>query len=207
MDIVCHMASTPTLSVLRRLARQHGLVRASDAARAGVHPQILGRLVRSGVLQRLGRGRYRLAGSPLGPHADAAAVASRVPRGVLCLLTALRLHGLGTHLPGEVWVLVPRNAGRPRSAWPELRVWRASGAGLRVGIEEIVVDGVKTRVTGASRTVVDCFRRRSVVGVEVAIEALRAGLEGRRFTVGQVAEHARALRCWTVVRPYLEAMS
>src|SRR5229473_6542102 len=156
-----------------RLARKKRLFRLSEAAAAGIHPESVRRLTRKGKLTRVGRGLYALPSLEPSEHHSLAEITKRVPKGVFCLLTALRFHGLGTQNPREVWLAVDRRAGIPRVDFTPVRTIRISGAALTDGIEPHTVEGVQMRVTSPARTVVDCFKFRKKIGVDVAVEALR----------------------------------
>src|SRR5262245_38221733 len=158
---------------VRQIARKKRLFRLSEAVAAGVHPEYVRRLTRQGELTRVGRGLYTLASIDATEHHTLAEVSKRVPKAVFCLLTALRFHGLGTQDPREVWLAVDRRAGIPRVDFTPVRVFRRSGVALTSGIDEHKVDGVRVRVTSPARTVVDCFKFRNKIGVDVAVEALR----------------------------------
>ncbi|MGE3844576.1 MAG: type IV toxin-antitoxin system AbiEi family antitoxin, partial [Vicinamibacterales bacterium] len=129
----------------------------------------------------------------------------RVPRGIVCLLTALRFHGLGTQHPREVWLAVDRRAGVPRLDVAPVRVVRVSGVALTAGIDEHAVEGVTVRVTSPARTVVDCFRFRNRIGVDVAVEALRDYRRLRKGTLDELGKQADQLRMTRVMRPYRDA--
>src|SRR6476646_5169538 len=155
------------------LAQKAGMFRLSEAAAAGIHPENIRRLVRAGQLTRVGRGLYAVP--TLRPTEDHALVeiAKRVPKGVMCRLTALRGHGLGTQHPREVWLAVDRRAGIPRIGFTPVRIVRISGAALSTGIDEHQVESVRVRITSPARTIVDCFKFRNKIGIDVAVEALR----------------------------------
>lgn len=190
-----------------RLARKRRLFRLSEAVAAGVHPEYVRRLTRKGELTRVGRGLYALATVEPTEHHTLAEVARRVPKAVFCLLTALRFHGLGTQHPREVWLAVDRRAGIPRVDFTPVRTVRVSGPVLASGIEEHDIDGVRVRVTNPARTVVDCFKFRNRLGVDVAIEALRDYRRLRKGTVDELWRQADRLRMARVIRPYWDAMS
>jgi predicted transcriptional regulator of viral defense system len=192
---------------LVRLARKRRLFRLSEAVAAGVHPEYVRRLTRSGELTRVGRGLYALSAIEPTEHHTLAEVARRVPKGVFCLLTALRFHGLGTQNPREVWLAVDRRAGIPRVDFTPVRIVRISGAALTGGIEEHDVDGVRIRITSPARTVVDCFRFRNRIGIDVALEALRDYRRLRKGAVDELWHEADRLRMSRVMRPYWDAMS
>ncbi|WP_145189264.1 AbiEi antitoxin N-terminal domain-containing protein [Planctomycetes bacterium Pla163] len=189
-----------------RLARRRQGVTAREAAAAGVHSHVLTRLVASGDLERVARGLYRLPGDAPSEHHGLAVVAAAVPHGVVCLLSALEFHGVGTQLPCEVWLTVDRRARRPALRQPPLRIVRASGAALTAGIEMHPVEGRDVRVYGVAKTVADCFKYRSRVGLDVALEALREGWSAKRFTLDELDRFAAICRVQRVMRPYVEAL-
>lgn len=187
--------------------RNRGLFRLAEARAAGLHPEQVRRLIRQGELTRLGRGLYAPASFAPGENHTLAEVAKRVPKGIVCLLTALRFHGLGTQHPREIWLAVDRRAGVPRLDVAALRVVRVSGAALTAGIDEHDIEGVTIRVTSPARTVVDCFRFRNKIGVDVAVEALRDYRRLRKGTADELWRQAYRLRMARVMRPYWDAIA
>lgn len=192
---------------LKEAVRQGQLFRLTEATKAGVHPEVVRRLTRKGQLVRLGRGLYAAASLEPTEHHTLAEVAKRVPNGIACLLTALRFHGLGTQNPREVWLAVDRRAGIPKIDFTPVRVVRISGAALSTGIEERDIEGVPVRITSPARTVVDCFKFRNRIGIDVAVEALRDYRRLRKGTVDELWRQADRLRMSRVIRPYWDAMS
>lgn len=192
---------------LPKALRNRGVFRLVEARAAGLHAEQVRRLTQQGELTRLGRGLYAPATFAPGEHHTLAEVAKRVPKGVVCLLTALRFHGIGTQHPREVWLAVDRRAGVPRLDVAAVRVVRISGAALTAGIDEHDVDGVTVRVTSPARTVVDCFRLRNRIGVDVAVEALRDYRRLRKGTADELWRQADQLRMTRVMRPYWDAIA
>ncbi|MEO8197231.1 MAG: AbiEi antitoxin N-terminal domain-containing protein [Thermoanaerobaculia bacterium] len=189
------------------LAREKGLVRPRDLAPRGIPRVTLTRLVRSGRLAKIGRGLYALPHRDVTEHQGLAETAKRVPHGVVCLLSALRFHGLTTQDPFEVWLAIDRKARRPQQDHPPLRIVRFPARALAEGVEEHQIEGVKVRITSPARTVVDCFRYRSKVGLDVAIEALRDYRRGAAGTADELWKAAGVARSRSVIRPYLEALA
>ncbi|MDP4078930.1 type IV toxin-antitoxin system AbiEi family antitoxin domain-containing protein [Acidovorax sp. A1169] len=187
------------------LARQRPLLRARDLADHGLATVALSRLVAAGKLERVARGVYSLPGRRLGEHRSLAEVALRVPQGVVCLLSALRVHGIGTQAPFEVWIALPRNSPTPRLDQPALRAIRMSGPALSEGIEVMQIDGVRVPVFNAAKTVADCFKFRNKIGLDVALEALRDAWARRLVTVDALGHYAAVNRVANVMRPYLES--
>jgi predicted transcriptional regulator of viral defense system len=190
-----------------QIARKKKLFRLSEATAAGVHPEYVRRLTRLGQLTRVGRGLYALPTLKPTEHHTLVEVAKRVPKGVFCLLTALRFHGLGTQNPREVWLAVDRRAGMPRVDFTPVRTIRISGTALTDGVEKHAVEGVQIRVTSLARTVVDCFKFRNKIGLDVAVEALKDYRRLRKGTADELWRQADRLRLAKVIRPYWDGMS
>jgi len=189
------------------LAERQPLLRARDLTRQALPTVVLSRLVAVGKLDRVARGVYSLPGRALSEHRSLAEVVLRVPRGVVCLLSALRVHGIGTQAPFEVWMAIPQHSPTPRLDQPALRVVRMSGAALTEGIESIVIDGVTVPVFNAAKTVTDCFKYRNKIGLDVALEALRDGWSQRKLTIDALWHYASVDRVANVMRPYLESVT
>lgn len=183
-----------------------GTLRTGEALRRGIHRRTLYGLRDSGVLERLSRGVYRLADLPPLGEPDLVTVAARVPRAVVAVISALHFHGLTAEIPHAVSIAIPRGTAAPRLDWPPLEVYWMSGDMYASGIEQHERDGVTLRIYGPARTVADCFRFRSRVGIDVAVEGLRTGLAERAFTPAEVLRAAELVRVGSVIRPYLEAM-
>ena len=181
--------------------------RARDAAELGVDSRALRRLVDEGAVERLGRGLYRLAEAEPTEHYTLAAVCARVPGAIVCLLSALSVHELGTQLPWQEWIAIPHKARTPRLPGLPVRVVRFSGAALRYGIEDTAFEGVPARITSPARTVVDCFRFRRLVGKDVALEALRDALRERRASADEIWRAAEVCHARSLVGPVLETLS
>jgi predicted transcriptional regulator of viral defense system len=189
-----------------QLARVQGLLRTQDLAARGLPTVVLTRLVAAGRLERVARGVYALAGQAVGEHRSLAEVALRVPRGVVCLLSALRVHGIGTQAPFEVWLALPQGMSAPRLTQPALRLVRMSGAAFSQGVMQVAVDGVQVAVFNPAKTIADCFKYRNKIGLDVALEALRDGWQQRKVTMDDLFAYAAVNRVANVMRPYLESL-
>ena len=183
-----------------------GIARSRDLERARVSRSQIRRLRDQGLLERLGRGLYRRPGAPLSERHDLAAAARIVPGGVVCLLSALRFHGLTTVNTFEVWLAIDRKAWRPRRDHPPLRLIYLSGVALREEVEAHDVDGVSVRVFSAAKTVADCFKFRNKIGTDVAAEALRDFRRAHPKRLDALWRCAETDRVTRVIRPYLEAI-
>jgi len=180
-----------------------GVLRPRDVA---VPRSEFSELVAEGVLYRNGLGLYGLTSREVSEHRSLAEVASRVPNGVVCLLSALAFHEITTQNPPSVWIAVDRKARHPRIDYPPVKVVRFSGPSLVIGVEPHDIEGVKVRVTNVSRTVVDCFRYRNKLGLDIAIEALSDAWAQKRLNLDETYHLAKLGRMENVMRPYLATL-
>lgn len=192
---------------LMRLVRKRKLLRARELAEQGLPTIALTRLVQAGKLERVARGLYGLPGAAMSEHRSLAEVALLVPRGVVCLLSALLFHEIGTQAPFEVWLAIPNRVAAPRIEHPAIRVVRMSDDALIEGLQRKRIDGVEVPIFNPARTVVDCFKFRNKIGLDVALEALRDGWRERRFAMDELWHHATLQRVANVMRPYIEAIT
>ncbi len=188
------------------LASQHGLIRPRDLDAQGLPRVALTRLVRQGLLTRIGRGLYAIPDRPVSEHGALAEIARKHPQVIVCLLSALRMHDLTTQSPFEVWLAIPNKARAPKMSYPPLRIVRFSGAALTDGIEEHRVDGVRVRVTSVARTVADCFKFRNKIGLDVAMESLQEAWRAKRVNMDELWRYATLCRVTNVMRPYMESL-
>jgi predicted transcriptional regulator of viral defense system len=189
--------------VIRRL----GVARPGDLEARGIPRGRIYRLVRQRLVERKARGLYVASDhAPTAEH-SLVQVARKVPKGVICLLSALQYHELTTQLPHEVWVAIPEKARRPRIGYPPLRVVRFSGPALSQGVETHDIEGVGVRITSVAKTLADCFKYRNKIGLDVALEALREAWRERKTTMDEIDRFARICRVERVMRPYLEALA
>lgn len=189
------------------LASQKGLLRASDLDAIDAPRVVLTRLIAAGLLDRVGRGLYRLPGHPISEHEGLMVVATKAPQAVFCLLTALQFHGLTTQLPRQVWIAMPRGSHSPRIDYPPIRMVQMAGSAHLAGVEEHLCNGVKARIYSPAKTVVDCFKHRNKIGLDVALEALKDAWRTRKVSADDLWRYAQDCRVATVMRPYMEAVA
>ena len=185
---------------------QQGLLRVCDLTSRGLHPEYLRRLYQKGLVRREGRGLYIAADAEISVHYGLAQVAKRIPHGVICLLSALNFHEIGTQLPHQVWMAIDRKAARPKMQFPPLRVMRFSGVALTEGIETYQIEGVPVQIFNPAKTVADCFKYRNKIGLDIALEALKECIRDRRTTMDDLWHFAKVCRMTNVMRPYMEAI-
>lgn len=176
-----------------RAAGITGFFRPAQLEDAGLTRDQLPALVRSGQVERVGRGLYRLSDAEPTENYSLAMACARVPTSVVCLLSALRVHGIGTQAPAEVWLAIPHKAHAPRLREIRLRIVRFSGPAWTFGVQKTEFEGVPARITSPARTVADCFRFERLVGPETAIEALQDALRQRKATVAELSRVAEVL--------------
>jgi predicted transcriptional regulator of viral defense system len=188
------------------LVKGIGIARPKDLAPRGIAPVYLRRLVKAGQLVQSARGLYKLAGQEETPHHRLADACKLVPNSVVCLLSALHFHDLAKQ-PPAVWLAIDRKARKPTIERLRIRFVRFSGAALRGGVEDHTVEGVSVRITSCSKTVADCFKYRRKIGLDVALDALRACLRKRRCSKGELLRSAEVCRIFSVIHPYVEALT
>jgi predicted transcriptional regulator of viral defense system len=188
------------------LKARGGVLRQKDFIAAGIGPETLARLVRDATVERPARGLYQLADMPVTANHTLAEAAILVPKGVVCLISALQHHELTQQMPSAIWMAIERTAWRPKIDYPRMRFVRFAEAALTTDVSKVRVDGVEVAVTDPARTIVDCFRYRGKVGLDVAMEGLREGLRQRRCTPDDLWRIAHQARAWSVMRPYVEMM-
>jgi predicted transcriptional regulator of viral defense system len=196
--------SSPSEKILA-LAKQRRIIRPRDLGK--MPREHLLRLVRKGLIVRLGRGIYGLQGGRSTEHHSLAVVAKQAPRSIVCLLSALRFHELTTQQPSEVWVAIGNKSWVPTLNSVKLRIIRLTGEALKAGIESHEIEGVSVRVFNPAKTVADCFKHRNTIGLDVAIEALKDALKRKKATVDEIERYARICRVSRIMRPYFEAVA
>jgi len=190
------------------LFRQHGGgLRMSEALRLGINRKALYAMRDAGIIEPVSRGLYRLAYLDPLAHPDLVTVATRVPQGVLCLISALSFHELTTQVPHTIDVALERGTRKPRLDYPPTRFYWFSGPAFSDGIETHELDGAPVRIYDPEKTLVDSFRYRNQIGMDVVLEAMKLWRERRRKKLDALLKYARMRHVERAMRPYLEAMS
>ena len=189
------------------LLRVQGMMRLSEFRDAGITAATVGRMVRTGDVNRLARGLYQLPDAPLDANHSLAEAAKRVPRGVVCLVSALAYHELTDQLPRAVWMAIGARDWMPRETGPEMRMVRFTDALLADEVLTVHIENVPVKIFGVAKTIADCFRHRRKVGQTVALEGLQEALRQQKASPAEIARHAERGGVATIVRPYLEALT
>ncbi len=188
-----------------KLAKQTGVIRPKDLEPLGIPREYLSRLTEQGIIQKVGRGLYMFPDYEVTEHHTLVEVSKCIPNGVVCLLSALRFHGLTTQAPLEVWLAIGDKAWKPKIENILLRIFWFSKVSLETGVEEHWIEGVRVKIFSAAKTVADCFKYRNKVGLDVAIEALRDCRRNRKCSNADLWKYAKVCRVSNIMRPYLEA--
>lgn len=189
------------------LIRKAGVLRPKDLLPHGIPRSVLQRLERQGQVRRIARGLYELSDAEPTEHIDLMEACKRVPRGVICLISALNFHNMTTQMPYETWMAIDVKARKPKLDRHRVRFVRFSGDALAYGIDLYVIQGVEVRVTTPAKTVADCFKYRNKVGIDVASEALKSFLTERKGKRDALWHAAGICRVTNVMRPYLDAIT
>ena len=181
-------------------------MRRIELSDAGVHPETLARLLEEEILTRVTRGLYQLTDADITAPHDLAEVAKLVPKGVICLISALQFHELTLQMPSRVWLAIGPKARKPKIEYPPTRVVRFGMQALSLGVQTHTIDGVPVPIFDPAKTVVDCFRFRKYIGFDVALEGLHNVIRSGKVKPVEIVRYARATRIWSVLRPYLETV-
>ena len=181
-------------------------MRGTELSDSGIHPETLARMLQDQTLTRVTRGLYQLTDAEVSAPHDLARVAKLVPRGVICLVSALQFHELTLQIPGRVWLAIGSRARKPSFDYPPTLIVRFGPRALSLGVQTHTIDGVSVPIFDPAKTVVDCFRFRQHVGLDVALEGLHNVVKSRKAKPAQIVDYARDVRIWSVLRPYLETV-
>lgn len=200
-------ASISQREIAQALLTARGIARLVELRDAGVTAATMSRMERNGEVLRLARGLYQLSDAPLDTNHSLAEAAKRIPKGVVCLVSALAFHGLTDQLPKQVWLAIGQKNWAPKPDSTPIRIVRFTERLLNESVETHVIEGVPVKVFGIVKTIADCFRYRNKIGLSVAIEGLQEALRQRKATPGEIASQAEHGGVTTVIRPYLEALT
>lgn len=197
---------TSKLQKVMKLFRRKRVVRPKELEKIGVSAVYLNKLYREGILEKPSRGIYTLKDARFSEHQTLIEASKRVPKGVVCLLSALQFHKLTTELPFEVWLGIDIRARRPEGDLPPLRICKFSKSALSYGVEKHKIDGATVKIYSPAKTVADCFKYRNKIGIDVAIEALRSVWSKKKASMDELHKASKVCRVANLMRPYLETL-
>jgi predicted transcriptional regulator of viral defense system len=183
-----------------------GTLKTSQAIALGISPRTLYAMRDAGIIRQISRGVYQLASQELSGNPDLISVAIRIPKAIICLISALHFYGMTTQIPHKVYIALPQSAERPRLDFPPLDIVWLSEKSYRAGITEQQVDDVPIKIYSREKTIADCFKFRNKIGIDVALEALRDYLKLPDRQLDQLLVYARVDRVESLISRYLEAL-
>ncbi len=186
--------------------RHRGVLRTAEAVREGIQPRVLYAMRDAGIIETLTRGCYRLAELSPMANPDLAIVARAVPKGTICLISALAFHEITTQIPHAIDMALPAHTHKPAISYPPVQIYWFSGKAYSDGVETHEIDGVRVRIYSPAKTVADCFKYRKKVGLDIAIEALKLCRQRKRTTGQEFERYAKICRVSNFMAPYLEAI-
>jgi len=197
--------STACKKAIEIIRSKGGMIRTAGAIQNGIHPRTLYTLRDNGTVEMISRGVYRLAELAAISNPDLVTVASRFPNAVICLISALSFHDLTTQIPHVVSIAIQRDSRSPRIDYPPLSVHQFSSESYAAGIENHKIDGVLVKIYNSEKTIVDCFKFRNRIGMEVVLEAIKTYRSRQQFNLEKLFTYAKICRVKSIMTPYLEA--
>ena len=189
-----------------KLAKEKGIIQANDLEPLGITRNYLYKLCKEGLIIKTARGMYMLPDAPITENQNFIEIAKKIPNAVVCMISALSFHRITTQIPHEIWIAVPRDTWRPSMDYPPLHYTVLTENVYNFGIQEVNINGTIVKIYNPAKTIADCFKFRNIVGVDVAIEALREVWRSRKATMDELVEAAEVNRVSKIMRPYLEAI-
>jgi len=184
----------------------NGMLNTSKAIKAGINPKTLYELRDKGIIVQISRGIYRLSEKEELSNPDITIAALKIPKGVICLISALSFHNITTQIPHKVDIALPQNTHKPRLTFPPIRAFYFSGNHFTEGIEIHEIDGVEVKVYNPAKTIVDCFKFRNKIGIDIAVEALKMAYREKKVKPAEIIKYAKICRVEKIIMPYLETI-
>ncbi len=172
----------------------------------GIHPRILYLLRDEGLLEQISRGRYRLSELPGIENPDFITVASRSPKSVICLVSALSYYELTTQIPSVVSIALIKGSNKPVIDYPPIECYFYSKASFDLGITRIDMNGLSIQIYDIEKTIVDCFKFRNKIGLDVVLEAIKLYKSRENIKLNKLLEYANICRVKKIMIPYLEML-
>ncbi len=196
----------PQRNIVRQKLKKYGYLRHHELCKIGISPSTIKRMVEEGELRKISRGLFQLEDADWDLHHHYASIAKKVPNSVVCLLSALSHYNLTVWSAPKVWIAVEKNTWIPRNYRSKIFVHRFSNKMISQCVDTVKVEGVRVKIFNVPKTVVDCFRHKTNVGIDIALEGLENGLREDFFTVEEIIEYAKKFGSWSAMRPYLDAI-
>jgi predicted transcriptional regulator of viral defense system len=202
-----YVSEAKTEEAIKLFSEHGGILRTSEAEKAGIHNRTLYYMLDNGYIEKLERGLYQLSDIKILSNSDLIIVAKKIPKARICLISALDFHGMTTEIPHKVHIALPLTSRNPRLEQPPIKVYRFSGKSLTEGIACHKSDGVEIKIYNPAKTIADCFKFRNKIGLDIAIEALESGISDGKASYTDIIKYAKICRVQNVMRPYLETIA
>jgi predicted transcriptional regulator of viral defense system len=185
-----------------------GMIRTSEAFNEGIAYKTFYTMRDQGILVRISRGLYRLADASPPGNPDLVTVAIRLPKAVICLISALDYYNLTEQIPHFVYVALPQDAELPRIDHPPLQIIWPSKKIYEVGIQEVILDNTPVKIYDPEKTITDCFKYRNKFGLDVAIDAIQRYFEQptKKQNLNALMKYAKLNRVEKIITPYIETL-
>ncbi len=193
--------------IIDAIRKHGGQISMSEVIEQGFSRDALYNLLYEGHIEQISRGIYRLTDLPALSEPDLVTVALRAPKAVFCLISALAFHDITTQIPHEVSIALPRGTRKPKIDFPPISVHFFSGSVYHAGIETHFIDGTDIHVYDVEKTLVDCFKFRNQLGMDIVLEALKFYKERKHFNSKKLYEYSKICRVRSVMKPYLETIA
>lgn len=188
--------------------KHNGFLKTTEALRCGIQPRTLYEMRDQAIIEQLARGLFRLSGAAALSHQDLVVVAKKLPKGIICLLSALDFHGITSQIPHQIYIAYKQNWHQPKIEYPPIKTFRFSESSFNTGVEEHIIDGVNVKIYSPEKTIIDCFKFRNKVGIDVAIEALKLYWQkNKKPNIQLILKYAKICRVDKIIRPYLEGLA
>ncbi len=205
MKRILSMNTIKEKNAIRIIKANRGIIRANTAIKKHIHPRTLYNLRNKGVLEQISYGLYKLKQNKIS-HSDFVTVALRVPNGVICLISALAFHNLTTQIPHKVWIAIKRGAHRTRINYPPVSIHQFSNRSFSSGADKYTFDKIPVKIYDPEKTIVDCFKFRNKIGMNIVLEALAFYRERKTFNPTKLIKYAKICRVENIIKPYIESI-
>lgn len=206
MYIFIHMTEKKYKVILEALFKKKSVLKLKEIKDHGIHPEYIRRMIIKGQIIRVGHGIYMKPDTEITAYHSLVEVSKQISIGVICLLSALQYHEIGTQLPSEIWLGIPRKTAIPRIKNHSVKIITYSKKSFYEGIDEHIIEGVVVKIYNPAKTVADCFKYRNKAGLDVALEVLKDVVKNKICNIDDLWKYAGICRVRNIMKPYLEAL-
>lgn len=194
-------------SDIYKLFKEHnGFVDSGSLREQGISYYKLNKLEEMGIITKVKRGLYALSDIKNELH-DMVEAALYVPKGVICLYSALAHHELSTFTPSEYNFAISRKERKPSlPIYPPIRVHYFDDDTFEIGIEEFDMDGHSLKVYDLERTICDVVKFRNRLDANIVKESLKQYSTNKKSNYGKLMRYAEKMRVKSILNNYLEVL-